>query len=128
MNANQLDRWARRAAADVTDPLSRAGLAEKFRGAAALAVGAESGLPAAANERGLCVDSGITAQLQLVHAVLGEIAEQIAGGDVFMTHAERDDLEQDRLTRRADYQANPMYLVDGAQLAAIYEACESVSA
>ncbi|MER7280459.1 hypothetical protein ABT369_39080 [Dactylosporangium sp. NPDC000244] len=116
MNANESERFARKSAVNITDALSRAGLAEKFREAAAICAGAQDGLRIAADDLGVCVDSGIEANLKLAMTILAEVAEQIAAATVFVTCAERDEIEEDRLTRHAEYERNPMYAVTRNQL------------
>ncbi|GAA2347112.1 hypothetical protein [Dactylosporangium salmoneum] len=116
MNANESECFARRAASKVTDPLSRASLAEKLREAAAICTGAQGGLHLAAADLGVCVDSGVEAHLKLAETILTELADHIAQAQVFMSQAERDDLEQDKLARYADYERNPLYAVTRDQL------------
>jgi hypothetical protein len=83
MDVNGSRSFAHKAASNITDGLYRAGLAEKFREAAAIAVGATSGFDAATVDTGVQVDLDLAADLQHVQQLLDGIAERIQSGDVF---------------------------------------------
>jgi hypothetical protein len=82
MNANQSRDFAHRSAANIGDPLARAALAEKFRESAALLVGADSGLAAAA-PAGKQATPGVSSEIATALLALRMLADRIASGDVF---------------------------------------------
>jgi len=107
MNATESRDFAHNAASRITDSLNRADLAEKFREASATAAGAITGLADAADDNGVCVDSGVNALLLLIRDVAAETADKIAAGDVFVSCREAEQRLRDRLARDEEYAADP---------------------
>lgn len=107
MNVTGSRDFAHRSAANIGDPLSRAGLAEKFREFSALAAGTITGLADGADDNGVCVDSGANALLLLLRDLAAEAAEKIQGADVFVSCREAEQRLRDKLTEDDERAADP---------------------
>lgn len=117
MNIHESQMYAHRAAANVTDQLSRAGLAEKFAEAAALFTGTSTGLATAATGRGVCLDSGVEALLELLTTVATDVAAKLANADVFMSCDERDANDYYKAVRDDEYTTSQPVLLTRGELA-----------
>jgi hypothetical protein len=116
MNANGSRDFAHNAASRITDSLNRAGLAETLREASATAAGAITGLADAADDNGVCVDSGVNALLLMLRDVAAEVAEKIQAGDVFVSCREAEQRLRDRLARDEGYAADPQLTLRASDL------------
>lgn len=116
MNVTGSRAFAHRAASNITDELSRAGLSEKAREAGALFGGILDGLKVAAGERGLCVNSAVEAVLLNLATLATDAAEAIYSGDVFTSCREAERRQQYRRARDEEYAADPYLMLRASGL------------
>jgi hypothetical protein len=109
MNIDAAGKSARRSAANAQDIPSRVALADKFRSAAAMCVGALGGLHLAEPD-GHVVDHGVAAHLRLAEQILTGIAEELDDDSLWLTVEENDEINEARAA------ANPAYMIRADQL------------
>jgi hypothetical protein len=111
MNVHESECYARKAAANITDPLSRVGLAEKHREAAALAEGTLAGLRDGCPD-GHDISASVEAQLSSALFALRMAADRIQDGTVY-TPAVAEEPVSDLVET-----TGPLYALTADQLAA----------
>lgn len=111
MNANQIETWAAKCAANITDPYDRAAIAEKVREAAALIGGIGAGLTAGAPD-GYLIVTCVAAELGTTRLGLRLLADRLQLGATYEPDIPVGDDDLVDVTR-------PLYAYTAGQLAAV---------